>query len=281
MKLKIISFLILCSSVCCAQGFKINSLLRSGNQQIIESAVKDGLFVMESYYQLEDSTGQRFGLDGKAYFNEMEYAGFAIDGFAVVPEKVFKPWKEDNSVNQYLDAYKPVLYEVKMRNIQDSVATSIDSLSFGDTIRLCTGYIAMQKKEVQGLAIDTARGDKDGWLILAVKNNNTVSMQCIRKPVPVESNEEQVLEFPTAFSTVLGGIYVVPEVERVGSVVFKLCGIVQSCEGGNRLTVLFPFVSQNYANRLKTASKGGKLHPIKTADDKLGDQKDINSQKKK
>jgi hypothetical protein len=252
----------------CAQDFfsAYDQYIKSTNQQLIEDAVMSGIYLVETSYQLEDSTGQRFGIDGKPYFNRFERVGFAMNGAIVLPSHVFQPWVKDVSVNQYRNDYKPVLLDLKMRNWQDSVFHPIDSMNIHDTISLWDGYVAARQKGVAGFTVDTEAGSKEGWLILVMNKNKKPTLQCIRKPIQIDSIGEQTVEVPSSLQNVMGGVYVLPVIEGVGRITFKLCGVVAPAANGNRLTVMHPFVGKDYTERIGGVSKGGKLQPVKMAD---------------
>lgn len=266
MKGRLLFILLLIGTVSYAQSISFNTLMRSSNQQLIEQAVEKGISLIETSYQLEDTTGQRFGIDGKPYFNRFVRVGFAMNGAIVLPSHVFQPWVKDASVNQYRNDYKPVLLDLKMRNWQDSVFHPIDSMNIHDTISLWNGYVAARQKGIDGFTVDTEAGNKEGWLVLVLKENKKPTLQCIRKPIQIDSIGEQTVEVPLALQDVMGGVYVVPVMEGVGHITFKLCGVVAPAANGNRLTVMHPFVGKDYTGRIGGLSKGGKLQPVKMAD---------------
>ncbi|MBQ7258916.1 MAG: hypothetical protein IJS57_03110 [Paludibacteraceae bacterium] len=246
--------------LCNAQGFSIQTMMRSSSQQLIEEAVQGGLYVVESSYVLEDTLGQRFGLDGNPYFNRLSYAGFALKGGVIIPTATFSPWGEDPSFEPYQNNYRPILYGVTIRMMKDTVAHSIESLAFKDTISLCEGFIAARKNDIVGFETDTTSGEKDGWFILIEKEKNTILS--IHKSISISSNETQRVNLPYNISDVLGGIYVVPQVEKVGHVAFQICGIVLPSEAGKQLTLLPAFLGNNYAKQLAPSLKSSKLQPI-------------------
>lgn len=263
-----------------AQGFSINSFFRSSCQQLIEDAVQDGLYIVESSYLLEDSTGQRFGLDGKPYFNRMRYAGFAMNGGDIIPSEAFRPWLGDAEFAPYKETYKPVLYGVNLRAKNDTAFHSIESLAFKDTVQLWDGYIVARKKEIKGFEPDTTIGEKDGWLVLL--GSDDADIRCMQKSIEVTEAGKQTVEVPSELSALIGGVYVVPVVEKVGQITFQLCGVVLPSQGGKQLTICHPFVGKNYSKELNPASKGGKLQPINTsANTKAEKQKDIKKSCKK
>lgn len=278
MKKRILIFLSFCSTMCLSQGLNINSLLRSSSQQLIEDAVQNGIYLIQSSYQLEDSTGQRFGLDGQPFFNRLEYFGCILNGGIIIPDEAFRPWQEDQEIKQYIDSYKPVLYEVNIRTLKDSIFHSMDSLAFKDTVCLWNGYVAARKKNIQGFEIDTTAGNKDGWLILIDYDDYAITS--IHKSVQIISEGKQIIEVPTALPKILGGVYVVPTVKSIGQVTFQLGGIVLPADGGKKLTILYPFLGKNYAKQLNPISKGGTIQPIKV-DDKFKKRKEIKDIKSK
>lgn len=265
---KSIPFLILFfSTACIAQGFNINLFKQSTSQILIEETVTKGLFIVESSYQFEDTTGQRFGLDSLPYFNRKEQVGCLLDENIVVPITFFQPWQEDDMAKQYMDEYRPVLHEVKIRAIENSEVKSVDSTLLKDTTNLWEGYTAVHKQEVQGFMIDTTSGNKDGWLVfISADHPNT---QCIHKPIEDVQLGEQIVTVPSELSEVIGGVYVVPVVERVGQIIFKLCGVIRPSKGGRQLTIMFPFVNRDYKEQLISKTKKGKLIPI-AAEEKPG-----------
>lgn len=263
--------------ICQAQNLSTFSrMLKSNNQQLIEDAVKDGLYLFETSYQFEDSTKQRFGADDKPFFNRLTFVGFALNGGVAVPQQVFKPWEGDELAEPYLELYNPVLYEVKVRAWQDSVLHPIDSFAITDKVKLWEEYGAVLKKKFIGLDVDTTAGEKDGWMVMVINPENP-QLQCTRKELRIDSIGEQRVDAPSSVQEVLGGIYVQPVVERVGRINFRICGVLMPMKKGNRLTIVHPFVGKDYNKELNKAHVG-KLQPVKN-ETKVYKSKDVKSKK--
>ena len=261
----------------CAVELDIDALLRSDNQELIKNAVQGGLYIVESSYQLEDSTGQRFGMDGKNYFSRVDNIGFVIDNGIVVPDDVLKPWRTDESFNHYANTHKPVLHEVSLRLINDSTSRTISSEKTSNMIALWKGYVGIQDNTITGFSVDTTIGVKDGWMVL-LYDHGEKNIRCIRKQISIDSIGEQRVTVPSDLRRVMGGIYVVPKVYSAGQIIFMLCGVVLPTKGGKQLTILNPFVGTDYSEFMKPISVG-KLQPI--VDESTAQKKERNRRNNK
>ncbi len=269
----------LCGSttLCFPQRLDFNSLLKSPSRQIVEEAVQEGLFLVESSYVLQDSTGQRFGLDRKPFFNRFDYVGIALNGGTIMPSNALSPWSNDEQFKPYRDSHTPVTFEIKMRPVKDTVFLPIEEMDYKDTVALWDGYIIARKKDMKGFILDTTSGKKEGWLVLITDENSAI--QCIHKPILIDGADTQQIEVPSSLPKVYGGIYVEPVVEGIGQISFKLCGIVLPSDGGKKLNIQFPFRGNDYSEKMKPSLKGGKLQPIADTK-KVKDKKELKRIKK-
>ena len=99
----------------------------SGNQQLIENAVKDGVFIVRRCYRLQDNTGAFFGWQNQNYFGETYSIAIKSKEGYYLTDKAIQPWKYDRKFEEHADQnkFKPVLSINEYRNLNDTVYTTL------------------------------------------------------------------------------------------------------------------------------------------------------------
>ncbi len=289
MKKYIFVIFIAISTCVCAQNLDISSMFKSNNQQLIEDAMRGGLYVVESSYFLQDEAGKTFGRNNQAYFNKQTYLGVALHGKLILSTAAFTPWVGDEDYARYADKYRPIVSELSYSALNDSATVQADSLALNDTTLLAQGIRVLKDSTIQGFRIDNTFGEKDGWLVLVNNNKGTYDLQSIRRKLTIDSTLTHREEMPSELGSVIGGIYVVPNYDRVGCIMFRICGVVEAVEGGKTLTIHTPFAGMEMPKCHKECKKE-QLQPISEIpveeqtvkeDDKKDDKKESGCRHKK
>ncbi|MCL1932716.1 MAG: hypothetical protein FWF53_02735 [Candidatus Azobacteroides sp.] len=217
----------------------------SSNQQLIEEAVKGGIFIIRQSYQLKDTnTDELYGFHNAEHFGYTVSVGIKAQNGYYLDNMAVEPWKYDNKFIEYNDQkqYLPVISESKYRSLTDDSAFS-DLPYDKDKLKVLSGgqfYFAQDSFfDNQGFDADNSDGNKDGWLIWVVSSdsikaagNESLSLLVYRNELTFEpgKNTYKIKEPPTD-NRVLGGLYVVPEVTGIGKISFCIGGLLNKKEG--------------------------------------------------
>lgn len=213
----------------------------SGNQQLTENAVKNGLFIIRQEYKLRDvETKKNYGLGENNYFGEVFSLGVKTTGGYYVSDKLTHPWDYDSNFDRYRDEtkYVPVISTREYKSLEDSVYSplSIDEKSFKDLSE--KPFFKIENNRIfenKGFLIDMGSGKKEGWLVWVVTNepvaknpNTPISLISYRKGLVFEPEKASYeIENPSFNKEITGGIYIVPEIKQIGQITFLLAGFLQ------------------------------------------------------
>lgn len=220
--------------------------------QWTENIVSPALFLFRQSFQVADNkTGDLYGLNNQDEFGAEVSIGIKVkDGF-VLTDKAMRPWAYNRKFDEYKEKYKPVPYLSQYSEIEAGV--KYDSLNIvhptSEEQKVEEAYfIHSDFFKGKGLAIDYAEGSKDGWIVWVCANMNAnldekpeVSIVCYNKPVDVVKGKNVDVEM-LKNTKVLGGAYVIPCKEDIGTMAFKLCGLLIEQEG--KWSIRFPFVGK-------------------------------------
>ncbi|GAP71198.1 hypothetical protein SAMD00024442_1_11 [Candidatus Symbiothrix dinenymphae] len=251
--------------------------LSSGNQQLIEEAVRDGLFVVRQSYQLRDSVTS-YGWNNLPQFGTTYSLGVkVVDGYYLDAQAV-TPWLYDPKFDEYRDSkqYTPVISQTDCYRLSDTtfrkVSFRLPSEGVGSSnFQFVTDSLFAN----EGFAADNSDGAKAGWLVWVVSADSldkitagALSLLIYRNELKFEAGENTYkIDAPTTTKTVVGGIYIVPKTEGIGKISFYLGGIAHRQEGDWRVVRLGESEAnvQEVAGQARNDKKGkGGLTPIKT-----------------
>ncbi|MDR1898267.1 MAG: hypothetical protein LBR10_15930 [Prevotellaceae bacterium] len=213
----------------------------SSNQQMIEDAVKDGLFVIHQYYQLQDTTAATpsyYGWNNNPHFGDTYSLGVKTTNGYYVGDRVIRPWIYDSKFEEYRNSnqFAPVFLKAEYRQFD---STSCSPLALKDV----TPEIISENRvffiddaifDNKGFSADYADGTTKGWLVWAVTDKplpeadrQPLSLLVYRSELVLENRKELYeVRTPSTQKTVLGGIYILPEVTEIGKITFRLLGIL-------------------------------------------------------
>lgn len=256
------------------------SMFNSPNQQLVKQAVRDGIVLIRSDYQLLDTVAnERYGWNHRDMFNSVYSVGVkAGDGY-MVSDRFVRPWSYDG---RYLGltgvAYVPVVSRTVCRMMSDTVMTEIDYAAseicpLEDSLAYLVGGTA---REVRGFSVDSAAGDKDGWLVWVVaedstlSDNSELSLVTYRHSMTLAKDTLRYqLPDPVTTDYVVGGFYVVPQNTAVGVLDFKLAGFAVLKDGH------WDLVTENVADECD-AEDASMITPVPVVTEDDGEN-DINS----
>lgn len=215
----------------------MGQMFKSPNQQFVEQAIKDGMFVIKQSYQLEDTlTQQRFGRFGNEDFGS--YASLAIrtnEGL-VVEKNLTSPWTVDSNFSRYRDTHRPLLSKTIAVEFGDSIPSRI-SISH-DSIQSINSNLSLVcdgDSTLLGFELKKYNKPTEGWIVW-LSSDSAMNEYSGRKSPDftiykknVEFNVDSisyVVEAPNTTKKVWGGIFIVPEQTSIGQITFFLGGIV-------------------------------------------------------
>ncbi len=211
------------------------NLFNSPNQQLVEIAVKNGIVLLQSDYQLLDTTNNtRYGWNNQNVFNSIYSIGVKIENGFLVTEDFITPWKNDSRFNNLSNnVYVPIITNSYNKTIDDSLITKIYYIPDNT---LCLNESSVYKidsipHEDRGFTIDISNGDKEGWLVWilcpdsVVDKKSNLSVLTYKYNLNISGDRHVYsLPEPSTSENVVGGFYVVPNNNIIGVLDFQLVG---------------------------------------------------------
>jgi len=225
------------------------SLERSvtSNQQLIEDAVKDGIFIVRRCYQLQDTTAATptyFGWQNQNWFGKTYSLGIKVKEGYYLFDQAVRPWVYDRKYAPYADSadFAPILSASEYRMLED---TSFQALPYRDLpvkeISTHRVYLAQDTASFhqKGFSVDDSYGVKKGWLAWLVtdkpleeENRQTPTFLIYRTELTFEQEKEHYeIRDPVTNKHVLGGFYFLPEITEIGQINFILTGALHRENG--------------------------------------------------
>lgn len=213
-----------------------NSVVKTS---IVESAlvfqtVAPALKVVKQQYRLKKD-GDFFGRNNKPHFGESFSLAVKVAGGTVLQNEVLYPWANDAD---YKDAnesgkYSPVLYDSYVKPVTGGEYEKVD-------FELDTPYVKQVGKDSLlyihsdvysdfGLNMDTSSGEKSGYMLWVYESDGKCDykVESLNLKASVDST---VIPMKTSNkSAILGGVYVIPVIERPGTISFYLVGVASTC----------------------------------------------------
>lgn len=211
------------------------SLFYSPNQQMIETAVKGGLCIVQQNYQLEDTaTHQRFGRYGDDNFGMARALAVRADSSIIADRNILSPWQGDDNFARYRQSHRPALSTASVIELDDTTATGAD-IALDSAAATCMRLLAA--KEISGpKGFHTHSYNKpvEGWLVVVTGDTDldkwtgeTPTLRIFRKQVEFDATSEVIdMEIPPTSGKVWGGVFLVPEQTSIGQLNFIMGGIL-------------------------------------------------------
>jgi hypothetical protein len=253
MKKIILSLLVYFLNTGFSQAQSFNFQL-SSNQQLIETAVKDGFFIIRQSYQLKNvsvNPPAYYGWNGQPHFGTVYSLGIKTANGFYTDDKAWRPWAYDSNYEQYrADAsYVPVISETNVRPPDSAAYTSLSFSSESCKPGPDSLFVAVRNNGFggTGFATDNENGKKNGWIVWAVADKPLASSDTIpvtfliyRTELTFEAGKNAYEVNPPNITNkeIAGGVYVVPDVTDVGQITFRLAGLLS--RAGNQWKVVRP-----------------------------------------
>jgi len=218
-----------------AQSFDFNDfpLLKSNNQQLVEDAVRDGLFIVESSYRLKDKKDKFYGWGDDNFFGKSRSIGVKVVGGFILSDMAVHPWNGDARYSDYRTNYEytPVVSKSEARPVGDSVAFGLPYADL-DMKPIADGqFVRVNDDSVfigQGFDIDDSLSLDRGWIVWVVADDSgDCSLIVTRRDSKVESRLSTArVEPPSTQKTVMGGVFLVTKTSGIGQLTFLLKGLL-------------------------------------------------------
>ena len=82
--------------------------LNSPSLQLIEKAIREGVFCIEKGYQIQDSNLNAFGRNNKEEFSSFYSLGIKTNKGYILSHQAIYPWLFDKDFEEYKDSYTPI-----------------------------------------------------------------------------------------------------------------------------------------------------------------------------
>lgn len=272
-RLIILTFVLALATMVKAQDFTFVF----GGDDLIKKVNGKTFALVEQMYQLKDSKGNVYGLNGNEEFGRTYSLGFVTEEGLVVTDKAIRPWDYDSIYHQYKNDknYEPVLYEtdIMLFGEKDTVRMECTEESFKN---IGSGLFMMPCLHPNGgLALSDTTGKVDGWMVWAMHpTSNEMSKDLDyhvyvvhTQAVNVKDNDF-VVNPPQNMERTIGGFFVVPHITKVGCVSFELCGMANKLGDDWRLQSIVHPKKKSEEKQPKAGTdeekpkpSGGKLTP--------------------
>lgn len=212
---------------------------RSGKvDSLVLNAVSPALSIIRQQYRLERN-GDFFGRQNKPYFAETYSLGINVSDLngTLIHRSVVFPWEGDsdyqriNGNGKYRPAYfrsmRRIIMEKEWSDVELELGTQYVTPITQDSLL----YKHAEKKADFGLPIDETAGMKQGYMIWVYSSTNlqdsAMQVQFEQTELKVEANPDgKPLSLNLGnIKNILGGIFIVPQVERAGYIKLLLVGV--------------------------------------------------------
>lgn len=244
------------------------SLGNQNSTQLINDAVMPALSVVRQQFRLERD-GKYYGKNNRSFYGESFSLGVKITGGELLQKQVLCPWSYDDDYQQLYQTgkYKPVLSRSFQRELCDSTYKIVDLELGTEYIKPISGdslvFLHADAHNDFGLIIDEFSGEKSGymiWVYSSWQNDSAMQFSLKQSHMKIVTNKDSIISVkPKDQENAIGGLYVVPVVERVGLIRVKLVGVCAKTDKKEwLLCLLTKDENQKSKNGKKSSAKSKK-----------------------
>jgi hypothetical protein len=239
---------------------------QSSNQDLIKSAVKDGILLVRQEYSLQDvENKQLFGQNNKKFFGISYSIALKLNGDYVGEQNMVSPWTKDPNYSEFSGnaKYIPLISQTQYRTIENP---AYETLAF-DTARITSavpGYIYTwpDSKGDFGFQVDNTAGLKKGWIVwvtavddIQAQDSTEVDLEIYRTEITiVQDSIFYEIKNPNTTRNIIGGFYVLPVTSRIGQITFNLVGMLHLIDDKWNIVT--------FGAKKATGNKNNKLTPV-------------------
>jgi hypothetical protein len=205
-------------------------------QPLISQAISPALTIIRQQYRLERG-GEFYGRNKQPYYGETYTLGVKVPGGIILQRDVVNPWENDKNFHRIKqgDKYRPTMYRSFQRSLSDSIWEVVD-LELGSQYVTPINHDSLLFHHVDamrnfGISINDTLGKKNGYMVWVYSNTNVkdsamhINLQQINYSLEVDYDSIYYNMNPKAADKILGGVFVVPIIERAGYIKIELVGI--------------------------------------------------------
>lgn len=253
-----------------AQSFQdaINHLAnrRVESSTIINDALAPALSVIRQQYRLERG-GDYYGKSKRPYYGETYTLGIKVSGGTILQRGVIVPWENDDDYQRVNkdNKYKAEWYKTMQHSLQDSIWQNVELelgtqyvSSFNSDNSL---YIHADAMSDFGLPTDETPGKKQGYIVWACTSSSVqdstmrVSLKQSSYQVDASPDSITIALAPSEADKVIGGLFVVPVIERAGYIKLFMAGVAAKNNDGHWILHLLTKRTETLT-RVESESKG-------------------------
>ncbi len=214
------------------------------NNSIISEAVAPALTIIRQQYRLERG-GEYYGKNKRPFYGETYTLGVKVSGGTIMQRGVVIPWENDADFHRVKQGgkYKPAIYWSLQKSLSDSIWNTVE-------LELGSQYVSPIDKDSLlfrhadamsdfGLPIDETSGQKKGYMVWAYVNSNVndstmqVNLRQVSHNIENTEDSSYYSVSPKDADKVIGGIFVIPAIERAGYIKLQMAGIATKNKEGN------------------------------------------------
>ncbi len=210
----------------------------STENQLIAKIGKDGAFILSQSYQLEDSVGKFFGLSGNKEFGSVNTVAIKVKDGYLINDIARVPWDYNNQFTKLRKRYTPVFFPSQYSELSNEAR--YDSIYFNNE-ELVTIYpnqvygVKTDNFFNDGFSVAHRSGKGDGYLVWYIlppdmELNSTTNLDIVVVTECVDISEDRSKEYqvavPRVEGSIMGGIFLLPEISSVGRLDFIVNGLV-------------------------------------------------------
>ena len=221
----IITLLVLSATFAFAQ-FKPMFPTTSGNQKIVETALKNAVCIMRIEYQLEDTVShEKYNVEGKDYFGFSEGLCVKTSEGWVAPSFMTTPLESDSKAGKYPE-YRPVISSASVLAVQDSVWKEISVPSVTGINSIPSTSFSAFKDSVtfsDGLKISKIGDSAEGWIVWVCQSGDQITLKSYSHFLASSDSTSYGIGYKVVPDNAIGGFFVT----AAGH--FRICGTVGAC----------------------------------------------------
>lgn len=218
----------------------------------ISQALLPALSVIRQQYTV-NRDGQAYGKRGQRFYGETYTLGVKVAGGTILHRNVMFPWEDDSDfaqLNRGGAPYQPVLAWSMQRALTDSIWQDVE-LQLGSP-RIVSPmdadsilFVHEDRYMDFGILFDNTPGQKQGFMVWAVSDKGTkdstmhVSLSMTNMRVEARADSTCLNVQSSAPEKAIGGLFIVPRVERLGVIRLLLLGVASKRGGEDWKLSLF------------------------------------------
>ncbi|MBR0036298.1 MAG: hypothetical protein IJP70_01515 [Bacteroidales bacterium] len=209
----------------------------------ISDALAPALSVIRQQYRLERG-GDYYGKSKRPYYGETYTLGIKVSGGTILQRGVIAPWESDEDYQRVNkdNKYKAEWYKTLQHSLQDSIWQTVE-LELGTQYVSpfnsdSTLYIHTDAVSDFGLPTDDTPGNKQGYLVWAYTSSSLqdstmrISLRQSSYQVNASPDSTTIALAPSDAGKVIGGLFVVPVIERAGYIKLLMAGVAAKDNDG-------------------------------------------------